>query len=101
MLLNDNVSDVCQETPAAASWWHCFFSSEHQFLPRPEALSRRCIVFQNVWFKFSEMNHFQEDVVPTNDSYSDTLTSYNGSIPTICCRPELALKSGLLQGSRV
>lgn len=57
-------------------------------------------VFQNVWFKFGEMNHFQEDVVPMTDSYSDVLTSCNGSIPTICCRPELALKSGLLQGSK-
>lgn len=58
-------------------------------------------VFQDVWFKSSEMNHFQEDIVPTADSSSDMLTSCNGSIPTICCRLELALKSGLLQGSRV
>lgn len=53
--------------------------------------------FQNVRFKFSEMNHFQEDVVPVTDSYSDMLMSCNGSIPTICCRPELVLKSGWLQ----
>lgn len=57
--------------------------------------------FRNVWFKFSEMNNFREDVVPVTDSYSDMLTSCNGSTPAICCRPELVLKSVWLQGSRV
>lgn len=64
-------------------------------------LQKMHYVFQDMWFKSSEMNHFQEDIVPATDSYSDMLTSCNGSIPTICCRLELALKSGLLQGSRV
>lgn len=74
----------------------CVFSQELSLM-RQEQLSG----FQNVWFEFNEINHFQEGVVPTTDSYSDMLTICNGRIPTICCRPELGLKSGLLWGSRV